>query len=154
MIQTDNEEIIIENQLLKNILEARDERLANYYMNYFLCMWQHPIPSTKTTSGRNMKVFKPYCLLLKILMELYKIDSKEAYLSTYDFSYLFLEPEDEMPLVDEVNMQYAEQLIRTRISRKSKGISQENGSLTYIINTLNESDLLTKNASEYPEAGD
>lgn len=154
LIQTDDNEILIENELLTNIYEKANQRLASYYMNYFLCMWQYPIPSTKAASGRDMKVFKPYCLLLKMLLELKKLDAKEAYLSMYDFSYLFLEPEDEMPGVEEIDADYATKLIKSRFTRKAKGLSQENGSLIYIINTLAESDLLTKDAGEYPEAED
>lgn len=96
LIQTDANEVLVENQLLEEIYTARNERLASYYMNYFLCMWQYPIPSTQRNSGRNLKIYKPYILLLKMLLELYKIDSKEAYLSPYDFSDIFLDVEEDM----------------------------------------------------------
>ena len=154
LIQTDADEVLVENTLLKYVYEKQNQRLASYYINYFLCMWQYPIPSTKAASGRDMKIFKPYCLLLKMLLELYSINPKESYLSLYDFSYLFLEPENDMPLIDEINKEYAQSLIDTRVNRKAKGLSQENGSLIYIINTLAESDLLTKDGFLYPEAED
>lgn len=154
LIQTDSEDIIVENTLLKYVYERQNQRLASYYMNYFLCMWQYPIPNTKAASGREMKIFKPYCILLKMLLELCKIDTKESYLTLYDFSYLFLEPEGDMPSIDEIDERYAQNLIDTRIIRKAKGLSQENGSLIYIINTLAESDLLTKESAIYPEAED
>ncbi len=144
LIQTDENEIVIENELAEKIWKAKNERLASYYMNYFLCMWQYPIPSTKPNSGRDLRIFKPYCLLLKMLLELYKINPREAYFSTYDYSNIFLEPDSDLPRIVEIDENYAKNLIGTRTERKGQGIGQENGSLTYIINTLAESDILTK----------
>lgn len=152
LIQTDNNGILVENQLLEEIYTVQNERLASYYMNYFLCMWQYPIPSTQKNSGRNLKIYKPYILLLKMLLELYKLDSKEAYLTSFDFSDIFLDIDEEMPTLDEIDRNYARSLLDNRIVRTSRGVSQENGSLTYIINTLAESLLLTKNAADYPNA--
>ena len=152
LIQTDSDEILLENELLEEIYVAQNERLAAYYMNYFLCMWQYPIPSTQKSSGRNLKVYKPYILLLKMLIELYKINESEAYLSSYDFSHIFLDIEENMPEISEINEGYAQALIRERTTRKAMGVAQENGSLTYIINTLAESFLLTKDALDFPNA--
>lgn len=154
LIQTDENGVLAENALLADIYAARNERLANDYMNYLLCMWQYPLPSTQTSSGRNMRLFKPYCLLLKILLELYAIDPQEAYLSPYEYSWIFLdvENEDDVPELDEINEDYAGILLQERAARTTEDILQENGSLTYIINTLAESYLLTKNHEDYPEA--
>ena len=152
LIQTDSNEVLIENELLEEIYIFQNERLATYYMNYFLCMWQYPIPSTKKTSGRNLKIYKPYILLLKILVELYKLDKAEAYLSSFDFIYIFLDIEKDMPELSQINENYVKELINSRDIRKSMGIAQENDSLTYIINTLAESFLLTKEAQDFPEA--
>ena len=135
LIQTDDNEILVENQLLEEIYAAQNERLASYYMNYFLCMWQYPIPSTQKNSGRNLKIYKPYILLLKMLLELYKIDSKEAYLTSFDFSDIFLDIDGDMPNLDEIDRNYAQSLLDNRLERASQGVAQENGSLTYIINT-------------------
>lgn len=154
LIQTDENDVLVENQLLEEIYNSQNERLASYYMNYFLCMWQYPIPSTQRNSGRDLKIFKPYLLLLKMLLELYKIDPKNAYLTTYDFSDIFLDVEEDMPEIDEIDQVYAEQLLKNRTDRALQGVAQENGSSTYIINTLGESFLLTKDASDYPEVDD
>lgn len=154
LIQTDENEVLVENQLLEEIYNSQNERLASYYMNYFLCMWQYPIPSTQKNSGRDLKIFKPYLLLLKMLLELYKIDPKKAYLTTCDFSDIFLDVEENMPEIDAIDQVYAEQLLKKRTDRALQGVAQENGSLTYIINTLGESFLLTKDASDYPETDD
>ena len=43
LIQTDENEIVIENELAEKIWKAKNERLASYYMNYFLCMWQFQV---------------------------------------------------------------------------------------------------------------
>lgn len=152
LIQTDSDEILVENELLEEIYAAQNEQLAAYYMNYFLCMWQYPIPSTQKSSGRDLKVYKPYILLLKMLIELYKIDETEAYLSSFDFAHIFLDIEENMPEISEINEDYAQDIIYNRIKWKEMGVSQENGSLTYIINTLAESFLLTKDATDYPDA--
>lgn len=143
LIQTDEDENIIGNALLDKVWKSNNPKLARDYINYFLCMWQYPIPSTKPAYGREMKVFKPYCLLLKMLLELHKVNIEEAYLTTYDFAYLFLEPEGNMPDINTIDQKYANWVIQTRAERKKQGIFNENGSLTYIINTLAESDLLT-----------
>ncbi len=154
LIQTDDEEIVQENPLIRAVYESQQENLAEDYLNYFLCMWQFPIPSTKPGSGRDMEIFKPYCLLLKILLELYEIDEEEAYLSAHDFNHLFLETEEEMPSLEEINRAYAQTLIHTRENRRARNILNQNGSLIYIVNTLAESDLLTKDAADYPAAED
>ena len=151
LIQTDENEVVIENELAEKIWKGRNERLASYYMNYFLCMWQYPIPSTKLNSGRELRIFKPYCLLLKMLLELYKINPREAYFSKYDYSNIFLEPDSDLPRIVEINENYAKNLIETRIERKGHGIEKENGSLTYIINTLAESDILTKSSDLFDD---
>lgn len=152
LIETDENEVLIQNDFLEHIWKSQDARLAHYYMNYFLCMWQYPLPSTSKQSGRELKIFKPYCLLLKILLELKQINEKEAYLTSVDFEDIFLELQGDMPAIDEIDEVYANEIILNRISRRAKGIIQENGSLTYIINTLAESDLLTKDASDYNNA--
>ena len=38
LIQTDENDVLVENQLLEEIYNSQNERLASYYMNYFLCM--------------------------------------------------------------------------------------------------------------------
>ncbi len=154
LITTNELEYLVENEFLQQIWEQRNERLAHYYINYFLCMWQYPIPSTSKSSGRELKIFKPYCLLLKMLVELYKINENEAYLTTTDFESLFLELNSDMPDIDSIDEVYANDIIINRLGRKAKGVQQENGSLTYIINTLAESDLLTRDALDYNNASD
>lgn len=152
LIQTDENEVLVKNDLLADIYEAQSQRLAKHYMNYFLCMWQYPLPSTQKSSGRNMKLFKPYCLLLKILAELCAISPEEAYLSSFDYSHIFLDVDGDMPELNEINEDYVRNIIEERLERTAQGDLQENGSLTYIINTLAESYLLTKNQEDYPEA--
>ncbi|MCD7835168.1 MAG: hypothetical protein LUG83_00610, partial [Lachnospiraceae bacterium] len=132
LIQTDDSGVLVENKLLEEIYTSHNEQLASCYMNYFLCMWQYPIPSTQKNSGRDLKIFKPYLLLLKMLLELYKINSNEAYLTSYDFSDIFLDINEDMPSLDDIDGKYAQQLLNNRIGRASQGIAQENGSLTYI----------------------
>ena len=149
LIQTDDKEVLVENELLDYVWESRNARLATYYMNYFLCMWQYPLPSTQKNSGRDLRIFKPYCLLLKMLLEINKIAPDEAYFTTYDYSEVFLEIEDDLPALDEIDEQFAREFLRNRGARELKGITKENGSLTYIINTLAESDVLTKDSSSY-----
>ena len=61
---------------------------------------------------------------------------------------------EKMIEVDEIDSNYAKWVIETRLERKARGDSQENGSLTYIINTLNESDFLTKDKLDYNSVED
>lgn len=155
LIEIDKNGKLKNNILLESILKSKEQKIIHEYMNYFLCMWQFPIPSTKCNCGRNLKIFKPYCILLKMLVEMNKIDSEEAYLTQYDFLYLFLDDSIKQMLdVKEITSEYAKNIILTRNIRKKKGLSQEHSSLKYILNTLSESDLLTKDKSYYNNVED
>ena len=151
LIEVDEDEQLIKNDLLSYIWSHKDI-LPSLYMRYFLCVWQYPLPSTDKNYGRELRVFKPYCLLLKILIELNKFDENEAYLTETDFESIFLRINDDLPRIEDINEAYVLDIVQNRASRRIAGVGQENGSLTYIINTLVESDILTKDNSLYNNA--
>ena len=148
LIEIDEEEKLIRNDFLYDVW-SKGGKLPSLYMKYFLCAWQYPIPSTEKKSGRDLKVFKPYCVLLKILVELNKVNEDEAYLTETDFESIFLELNDDMPDIASIDEIYVTEIIMNRVSRRNSGVRQTNGSLTYIINTLLESDILTGDKSQY-----
>lgn len=152
LIQTNENDILVNNELLNSIYY--NEELSRKYMNYFLSMWQFPIPSTKVQSGRDREIIKPYCLLLKLLLKLYEINPNEAYLTTFDYANIFLE--EYMPILkmDEITIEYANNVIWNREANRQKGISQEHNSLNYILGLLKESYLLTSDAKYYNNISD
>lgn len=84
--------IIMRIPLLDFIQKEYDKQnigISNIWLNYFLCMWQHPHPSLeKKEDQRNFPIFKPYAMVLAILIELYKKDSSLSYLTNDEFYWL------------------------------------------------------------------
>ena len=152
LINTNESEQLINNNLLDSIYN--NENLTREYMNYFLSMWQFPIPSTKIQSGRNREIIKPYCLLLKLLTKLYEVNPNEAYLTSFDYAIIFLEEDSPILKLEDITTEYANNIIWNRENNRQRGISQENNSLSYILGLLEESYFLTVNSNDYNNVND
>ena len=69
--------------------DKKNKEVADIWLNYFLCKWQHPHPSLeKKSEQRTRPIFKPYALILSILIELLKRDDSLCYLTNDEFYWL------------------------------------------------------------------
>ena len=69
--------------------DKKNFEIADIWLNYFLCKWQHPHPSLeKKQEQRNLPIFKPYSLILSILIELYEVEYTSCYLTNDEFYWL------------------------------------------------------------------
>lgn len=148
MIQVDSNDIVQAIPLLDRV--SGSPELAIQYMNYYLCMWQFPTPNTEKKYGREIKISKPYCLILKILTELYKIDHKQAYLTWYDFYNFFLDIDigQDIPDISLIDGHY----VKSNII-KARGMKKDNPD-TYIQRAISNSDIVvTKDDGYYNDSG-
>jgi len=140
LITLDNNKILVKNDLLEKV--GKNIYDVNTYMNYFLCNWQFPNPTTKREYGRNRRIIKPYVLLIKLLDNIHKIDPLQAYLTEKEFIQLFLDENNE-PLDEKIiNFDYCKKFVDNRKINNNYKIDQENNSLNYIKSLLKESFLL------------
>ena len=63
--------------------------IADAWINYFLCKWQHPHPlMERNKERRNFSVIKPYAIILSVLKNLFHESKKSAYLTREEFYWL------------------------------------------------------------------
>ena len=137
---------VIENDLLKQIYESKNEILANNYMNYFLSKWQYPIPSEKNKDKRKLKITKPYLIILKVLLMLKEKGYENAYITEFEFSKIF---EDSNLGIDEIDNEFINKIIDGRKTTQGEITKR----LTYIKALLRTSNLLTEDSSEFTVSG-
>lgn len=82
------------------------------YMNYFLCMWQFPMPNVG--DFREDEIHKPYLLILKLLAQLKAVNPREAYLTREDFYYYFLDEGNIHIRLEEIGRDLADEVIGGR----------------------------------------
>lgn len=141
---TDGE--VIENDLLQQIYESKNETLANSYMNYFLSKWQYPLPSEKNKDKRKLKITKPYLIILKVLLMLKEKGYENAYITEFEFGEIF---KDSNLGVDEIDNSFINKIIDGRKSTQGNVTKR----LTYIKALLRTSQLLTEEATEFNVVG-
>lgn len=144
--ENNEEGTVIENELLNFIYDSKDFSLANEYLNYYLVHWQYPIPTEKYDEKRKANITKPYLIILKTLLMLKKIDEKQAYITEFEFCYIF---ENQNIGVDEISDEIINTILNSRLSNQEK----VNKRLTYLKALLKTSELLTTDIADFDVKG-
>lgn len=118
--------------------------LAAPFLDYFLVKFQFPRPHFND----NNPITKPYFLLLKILIEISKVDPKAAFLTEKEFYYLFNESVP-IRLLSSIDAVLISQIL---YNNRSWGVSQNaipqpGNDLSYDNSFFNNSTVLTKDHS-------
>jgi len=167
MKKLDNEDRFCNIPLLDSIAEKFDK--SNYepsqiFLNYLLCQWQYPHPTTKTTDlkildikmlnpRKNISVFKPYLLILRVLKELYIISPNSSYFTKEEFYWLayhiYKSNCSNVVIDNEQKLSKSILEIREHGWAQFKSIEKSNVHLSYPLGFLRNSNVLTDNGIEY-----
>lgn len=145
LLQMDALGEVIQNPLLDYLIEHPGQHDA--YFNYFLCMWQFPLPNVP--AHRKDTIHKPYLIILKLLRELKKIDAGEAYLTREDFVNVFLDENNKHIVLQDID----EALAREVLDNRGTHEAVEARKTQYFRALLENSDLITTNAADYGADG-
>lgn len=144
---SEENEVVEKNDMLEKIYSEYQngrKKLAENYMDYYLCKWQFPAPNIK--ENRNDIISKPFLLIIKILLMLREVNENEAYLTTYDFYRLFNNPS--IKEIRDINNIYINDIISNR--NKQTIDKDKIGRVTsYYTALLKNSSVLTGKEEDY-----
>lgn len=126
---------------------SNNESRVKSYLEYFLLKFQFPRPHL----ADNQPFSKPYLIILKLLIELYKINPIQAYISKAEFYFLFNESVGTVD-INTITSAFASNMVAGGRSQPAQPANSND--LTYDKNLLSNSPLLTTNESSFPAAVD
>ena len=139
-----NKFIVEENEFLVTNMTNSD--FINIYLDYSLAYFQYP-RFNQSYENRNIKIRKPYLLILSLLSELKKVDEQEAYLTKTEFYELFKVSNSLFRSYEDIDIELAFEIIK---QRKNNTIDiNKIRVLAYDITYLRNSSLLSFESSDY-----
>jgi MoxR-like ATPase len=137
-----------------NITKLADDisnrpELAGPFLEYFLTKFQYPRPHLPEHS--QFPISKPYFIILKILIELYRRNPTEAYLTQKEFYYLF---DNNVNSIQAVNDALVDSIINNNRNwgRTLANVDRLTSIISYDKALFNNSSILTISAQDYPAA--
>ena len=137
--------IVEENEFLATNMTNPD--FINIYLDYSLAYFQYP-RFNQPYENRNIKIRKPYLLILSLLLELKRINLNEAYLTKSEFYELFKVSNNLFKTYSDINVELALEIIKCRKINNNIDVNRIRV-LAYDITYLRNSSLLTFESSDY-----
>ena len=137
--------IVEENEFLTT--NMTNPEFINIYLDYSLAYFQYP-RFNQPYENRNIKIRKPYLLILSLLLELKRIHLNEAYLTKSEFYELFKVSNNLFKTYSDINVELALEIIKCRKINNNIDVNRIRV-LAYDITYLRNSSLLTFESSDY-----
>ena len=141
----ENKYIVEKNEFLFDNLD--NTKFIEKYLDYSLSYFQYP--RHNISEDRNLKIRKPYIVVLMLLRKLAERDIKEAYLTKNEFYYLFNKLDKPYKNYDDINDNLIDLILKDNraFSKSKKNVDIQ--WISYDIALFRNSSILTFDSADY-----